>query len=199
MLSVDGDALIMSHTRGFDGAGWVEVISRDAELLGEAGQLCKVIGVEAGRVTVDPAPNVVLAEGAVVIVRRWDHRASEDVTLAADYAIPVQQAGSSDGWTRLEDGIEVKFELTDERGNVASFHTGDYWLIPARVASGGIEWPEEKKNDGSLTQAALPPQGVVHHYAPLAIISVSDKKVDPANVSDCRRRFERMPDLQRKT
>lgn len=37
-----------------------------------------------------------------------------------------------------------------------------YWLIPARVASGKVEWPQQ---DGEAV--LLPARGIRHHYAPL--------------------------------
>jgi hypothetical protein len=48
--------------------------------------------------------------------------------------------------------------------------SGDYWLIPARVATGDVEWPT------SVTGQPIPepPKGVHYHYALLA-------DVDPAN------------------
>ena len=54
---------------------------------------------------------------------------------------------------------------------VNQYRTGDYWLIPARVATGNIEWPTK---DGE--PLALDPHGVKHHYTPLAIVK-SDHSV----------------------
>jgi len=38
-------------------------------------------------------------------------------------------------WTLLEDGIEVQFEA-------GTYLPGDYWLIPARSATGDVDWPK---------------------------------------------------------
>ena len=46
------------------------------------------------------------------------------------------------------------------------YQTGDYWLIPARIATGDIEWPKDKEENPK----ALLPHGVVRHYGPLAFI-----------------------------
>jgi len=54
------------------------------------------------------------------------------------------------------------------QGGKNTYRTGDYWLIPARTATGNVEWPDGK---------ALPPKGVDHHYAPLARIEVLDKSI----------------------
>ena len=55
---------------------------------------------------------------------------------------------------------------------------GDYWTIPARVATGGILWP----TTGGAPDA-VEPQGVQHHYAPLARVGDGD------NLTDLRRSF----------
>jgi hypothetical protein len=47
------------------------------------------------------------------------------------------------------------------------YRTGDYWLIPARVATNDIEWP-------SVTEGVLP-HGIEHHYAPLAILTKDNR------------------------
>lgn len=82
------------------------------------------------------------------------------------------------GWLELEDGVQVQFALPpDSDPPAAQFRTGDYWLIPARVATGDVEWPRETVPNATGAAAtaavALPPDGVTHHYAPLARISVA--------------------------
>jgi hypothetical protein len=67
-----------------------------------------------------------------------------------------------------------------------TYRTGDYWLIPARTATGDVEWPKERDEEGNPIPEALPPHGIEHHYAPLAIISVNG---DGVAVEDCRCRF----------
>ena len=113
------------------------------------------------------------------LLRRWDQRqgdpAAGGLTLGADNGalIPSSAAGQ-DGWLELEDGVEIQF--VDPHNSV--YRTGDYWLIPARVATGDVEWPSETVDTGQgniVTQKVfLPPLGVVHHYAPLAVITVTD-------------------------
>ncbi|MEV6315823.1 DUF6519 domain-containing protein [Streptomyces sp. NPDC051776] len=61
-------------------------------------------------------------------------------------------------WLPLEDGIEVYFAAE------GTYRTGDYWLIPARTATGAAEWPVNAARK-PLLQAPL---GVQAHYAPLA-------------------------------
>ena len=64
------------------------------------------------------------------------------------------------------------------------YRTGDYWLIPARTATGDVEWPRNDKKE----PIAVEPHGVEHHYAPLAYaILNSDGKVDNDKIADLRR------------
>jgi Family of unknown function (DUF6519) len=56
-------------------------------------------------------------------------------------------------WIDLEDGVQIQFSAGGE------YRTGDYWLIPARVATGNVEWPQ----DDDLNPQPLPPHGIEHH------------------------------------
>jgi len=58
----------------------------------------------------------------------------------------------------LESGVRIQFQQ-------GSFRPGDYWLIPARTATGDVEWPGPPEDP-----APLLPHGVEHHYAPLALV-----------------------------
>jgi hypothetical protein len=90
----------------------------------------------------------------------------------------VEGQGESEGnkitenWMTLEDGVQIQFQKRDTPNQ---YRTGDYWLIPARTATGDVEWPLSKTHSGQ--HVALPPHGVEHHSAPLAIIQYSDGKV----------------------
>jgi hypothetical protein len=108
--------------------------------------------------------------GGARLLRRWDHQPPDDAPEDV-FDLPIMQS-RDDLWLDLEDGVQIQFP----RGG--NYRPGDYWLIPARVASGRVLWPEE---DGE----PLPrqPDGVEHHFAPLAIVSVS---ADGAQASSCR-------------
>jgi len=71
----------------------------------------------------------------------------------------------------------------------AQYRTGDYWLIPARVSTGDVEWPlVPNPNDVSkLIRELLPPHGVEHHYAPLAAVTLVGGNV--TDVVDLRHKF----------
>ena len=118
------------------------------------------------------------------ILRRWDRStwaAAGASGVADDGAILVHEDPGDTIWLGLERGIEVQFK--PPAGGDSVYRSGDFWLIPARVETADIRWP----HSGQQQPVALPPQGVVHHYAPLAVI------LEGANggvrAADCRCRF----------
>lgn len=151
---------------GLKAKDWVEVIDDDSILCGEPGKLVQIIYVNSDdlTVTVNVNAGTTLPEGGAdvykakhLILRRWDHN-------TGDAGIPVTNKGLID----LEDGIQIQFP--NDNG---VYQTGDYWLIPARTATDEIEWPEDEDNDPKK----MLPHGVIHHYAPLAIIKMDDGKL----------------------
>ena len=64
------------------------------------------------------------------------------------------------------------------------YATGDYWLIPARVAGNGqLDWPM-----AGAAPAALPPRGR-HHYAVLGVTG------DNGSYDECCCRFDSLCQL----
>ena len=64
-------------------------------------------------------------------------------------------------WNDLEDGIQCQF-------SDGVYHSGDYWLIPARTATAEVEWPPYAvPNSAPVPQ---PPLGIHHHYCRLALL-----------------------------
>jgi hypothetical protein len=119
------------------------------------------------------------------LLRRWDQQAGDPtaggVALAAG-AMPVPSAAGQ--WMDLEDGVQVLFDEVNE----ATYRTGDYWLIPARVATGNVVWPLEAGTGQQLVPVARPPDGIDHHYAPLAIVtSIGDGAVPGIELCAARR------------
>jgi hypothetical protein len=94
----------------------------------------------------------------------------------------------------LEDGIEIQFPQAIAGSAAAKYRHGDYWLIPARVATGNIEWPQVTDSKGEKSPASLPPHGVEHHYAPLAVLTpgAGANKLAPF---DLRRVFQPVPKI----
>ena len=73
-----------------------------------------------------------------------------------------------------------------------SYRTGDYWLIPARTATGELEWPPYEVPN--LNPQPQPRLGIEHHYCRLALIRVQDGVIDK-DVTDCRQIFPPLTEL----
>jgi len=150
-------------TSGFASGQWVEVSDDAHELNGLPGQLVQIDHIDkAGRIiSVKTAvTGIDINRGAKL--RRWDGAS------ATGFAVAVP--ATNDGFTALEDGVEVKFAT-------GTYATGDYWLIPARTATGNVEWP---------FTAPQPPRGIAHHLTRLAVATLAG---DTLSVVDCRRFF----------
>lgn len=181
----NGDRLIVSglrdFSRWFKPGDWVEITHDTLEFNGLPGTLVRLAGVEGETLTIDPyttsgdipEPGDMFENLPIrnLKVRGWDHTQPED-DLLIDGAIPIEEGQ----WLDLEDGVLIKFEP----GNpAADYRTGDYWLIPARVATGDVEWPQQTvpdTNDPTKTveePRPMPPNGVDHHFAPLAAVTLA--------------------------
>jgi len=104
------------------------------------------------------------------LLRRWDHQEiakSQGSSPLQNGALPISEGtGEGGGWLPLEDGIRIQFQPG------ATYRRGDYWLIPARTATGDVEWPGTAgKSD------PVQPHGVDHHFAPLAFVTVDAGKL----------------------
>ena len=55
-----------------------------------------------------------------------------------DGAAVLKEGEGNNIWLALEDGLRIQFHKSSP-ANV--YRPGDYWLVPARVATGGIIWP----------------------------------------------------------
>ena len=81
-------------------------------------------------------------------MRRWDQTTGADRRRHQGHGVRQTIA--------LEDGVKVKLDLADPDGRV---RTGDWWVFAARAATASVE-----------ELNAVPPRGVRHHYARLAIV-----------------------------
>jgi hypothetical protein len=117
-------------------------------------------------------------------LRRWDQKSGDSkrggLTLRDGAALIVEGTAES-GWVTLEDGVQIQFQKTDPPSH---FATGDYWLIPARTATGDVIWPQ--RND---RPAAVRPRGPEHHFAPLALVEF-DREGQLKTVGDCRSKIK---------
>ena len=87
------------------------------------------------------------------------------------------QTAAADGFIDLENGIQVQFDQG------AVYTAGDYWLIPARTITADIDWPGPPD-----APDAKPPDGVRHHYTPLAVLTTPDGQSWQL-LDDCRPKF----------
>ena len=136
-LGTSGNDLQVSHARGFEAGNWVELSDDTQELQGRPGVLVKLMKVEGDTLSVDPAtvsPGATLdwtIRGPNPKVRRWDQIDNESTTLK-NGAVPITEGTDTVPlWLNLEDGVQIAFPTGD-----GDYHTGDYWLIPAREATG---------------------------------------------------------------
>lgn len=170
---------------------WVELVDDYYELSDGAEALLQVTNVDPIDMVVTlsgtPATTRTDKEGRTIernnqLLRRWDHKAGDKriggLELKDGAALIKERTGSSGNWLVLEDGVQIQFE---PNGN---YRTGDYWLIPARTATGDVEWPGEVGEP-----EALPPHGIEHYYAPLARINVAVNG-DVTVAADLRRKFD---------
>ena len=117
-------------------------------------------------------------------LRRWDHRAGDPKRGGLelrDGAAILREGEGNNGWLSLEKGLRVQFHKSTPANR---YRAGDYWLIPARVATGGVLWPHEHGKP-----KAVAPHGVQHHYAPLAMVSFDANGVLETQ-GDCRPKFK---------
>jgi hypothetical protein len=177
---------------------WVEVQDDDYVLRNNgAGNLLRVQAIDRTSMTVTlsgaPDTNVGADPSEHPLLRRWDHKEGDPteggLQLAGDGAALIIE-GSDGGWLSLEDGVQIQFQ----HGSPAnSYRTGDYWLIPARTATADVEWPKEPAKDSSgnpvTVPIALPPAGVQHHYAPLAVVTLANGTITGLP-TECRKKFE---------
>jgi hypothetical protein len=162
----------------FEVGQWVELSDDARELNGLPGHLAQIEAVDEGTSTITlraapaPFPGDVAPEDPArhLKLRRWDGAG----------AVKTNAPAPSEGYADLEDGVQVRFEA-------GTYHTGDYWSIPARTAtadaqSGTIEWPQEGSEP-----AARPPLGIEHHYCRLGILTSDGAKLTLQE--DCRGLF----------
>jgi nitrous oxidase accessory protein NosD len=150
---------------GFARGQWVEILDDALELNGLPGELVEIDDLTTdadGRPVIllatTPTPLAPVAEFPDGVnpdrhpkLRRWDQSGTD----ATANGVPI-----STDWIPLEGGIQVQF-------SDGTYKTGDYWLIPARTATGQIEWFQTDEP----TPSPIPqlPLGIQHHYCRLAI------------------------------
>ncbi len=168
---------------GFRDDDWIELFDERSDLTDHRGTLLQVARSpnEDGGITIKAATPVPAIDLSLrPRIRRWDQRETPAGPDISD-GVPMASAAPG-GWISLEDGLQVTFAAGDYR-------SGDYWLIPARTAvdaeTGNIEWPVS--NTTPPLPLPLPPHGVDHAYAPLALVDSTGSTLKIR--SDCRHKF----------
>jgi hypothetical protein len=165
---------------------WVEVLSDDTVRRDRPAPLASVELIDRDARTVELKADALPTyenNAQHPFLRRWDQRDPTRVSSADPTTPDVDEVSLDDGavpidlrWIELEDGIQVQF-------SEGTYRSGDYWLIPARTATGDILWPTEPDANGDLVASMRRPRGVERHAAPLAIVKA-------AGVTECRNCFE---------
>ena len=163
------DSLGPDTNLGFSIGQWVEITS-DAEEFGQPpnqpGSLYQIANISRENLCVTMQQSVApISQTLNPRMRRWDQIDSATIS-----GVPLSSA-----LIPLENGIEVQFSS-------GYYVAGDYWLIPARTATGSIEWPP-CESDGATFQ---PPAFIQVYEAPLACITLVNGE---AFSQDCRRKF----------
>lgn len=170
VLEFGSDRLVIARASksGFPPGTWVEPEDEVTARCGYASPLMRIESVEGDSLTTSP-PWPLAHPGSASWIRRWDQGEAGDPGQSGAVALMEGL------WIDLDDGIQIAF---NEGGD---YRPGDHWLIPARTAVHGIEWPAD-----SGVPSSKPPTGVEHHRAPLAQLEIRrDGTVDVAK--DLRR------------
>jgi len=154
---------------------WVEIVDEESTFKAEPHPLAQIdkIGPGANEITLQTSATA-FANLSGLKLRRWDQGGTDakDTGLRANLA----------NWIDLEGGIQVNFLAGD-------YHAGDYWLIPARAATGRIEWPDDPVN-GPAPQL---PRGIKHHFCRLALVESTAGKLK--FIADCRKKFPSLTEI----
>ncbi len=207
---VDGTITISLDNLGRDDSrftlakgDWVELLTLSSSLTQTPGQMLRVSKVDYTSMQVvltfpegTVAPSIAASDTVPpFLLRRWDFHGGDPkqggLTIARDGAAKIIEG---DKPLQLEYGIQITFTRTSQSTDQSdAYRTGDYWLIPARTATGAIQWP--RNDTGPL---ALLPKGIAHHYAPLALVTLTGDGTIEAksdNITDLRSTFKWLTEL----
>lgn len=169
---VRGNTVTLDHLGrderfGLEVGDWVELVDDASVLRGEVSPLLKVVEIDRFELEVKLSGNAPESidgdQNKHPLLRRWDHQKGDPATggleIANDGAATVVESGLN--WLNLEDGVQIRFSHPG-----ANYHSGSYWTITARTATGDVElrFRGEVPEDDEVEHPRL------HHYAPLAIV-----------------------------
>jgi hypothetical protein len=181
-ITVDGDTITADDLGkddklGFAGGQWVEIVDDISALDGQPNNLFQIKAPNLSTREIRTDASIAMFSGMPGLqLRRWDHTNPTATTAG----VPM-----TTGWVDIEDGVQVRFS----DGN---YRAGDYWLIPARTATGDVEWaPFEQP---AVNPLPLPPVGVAHYYCKLALLRINTAGVISV-LDDCREVFPPLTDI----
>ena len=129
-------------------------------------------------------------------VRRWDHAGDP----AWGGGLPVIESTEDKPHPiELEKGIFITFwknedsPYDEDQDGAPDYRYGknDWWLIPARTATGDIEWPPSEEDPDKPKKCGPMRDGC--WYAPLALIEKNDDgEITDTEIYDTRRQFIKM-------
>jgi hypothetical protein len=196
VVSLQGDTVVLSDlgrdtSRGLQVDDWVEIVADDLVLQGQPGPVRRVKSIHPDELTITLSEGVDQSydEDSTLhpYLRRWDQRRSDGES--ADNVLLVREGSGEDlNWIELEDGVQIQFPRNADTNINNRYRAGDYWLIPARVATGDVLWPKVAVGNRKVAKA-LPPHGIEHHYAPIGVIS-NDGTQKVVLEHDLRRKFK---------
>jgi hypothetical protein len=182
ITSVSGNNVVVldvgpDDVLGFASGQWVEIVDDASDLGGVPGSLFQIDAVDKTGLTISLKTTPPTVDPTLhPKLRRWDQTSATDLSAG----VPV-----ATGWLPLEDGIQVQFPG-------GTYRTGDYWLIPARTATGDIEWPPYALPN--TNPQAQPPRGIKHHYSCLGLVQL-DGKGGLNVIQDCRKLFPPLTEI----
>src|SRR5262245_60242914 len=163
---------------GFAGGQWVEIVDDESTLKSAPHALGQIDKIDPASLEITLKTSVAsLANRPGLKLRRWDQSGNNATSGGVSAALA--------NWIDLEGGIQVQFSASGE------YRAGDYWLIPARTATGEIEWPPYQVPN--TNPSAEPPKGIRHHFCKLAIVEVKGGTVSVKE--DCRKKFPTLTEI----
>jgi hypothetical protein len=166
-VKLNGTELTVDNPRGLSEGKWLELTNNNQELRGYSGLLIKIKRIECDTVTLD-ITGAINTPSDVPPGEVWPTKAR--LWESGQISITESSGNFDKDWHKLENGIQIQFQPSTPANQ---YRSGDYWLIPARISTGDVEWPGEIGKP-----EPLPPHGVEHHYAPLAIIKITATEVN---------------------
>ena len=161
---------------GFANGQWVEIVDDESTLKNTPRKLIQILSVDPAEpaITLASSTGVPTTVSSGMKLRRWDQSVA---AAGADGVAAIP------GWIEMEDGIQLMF-------SEGTYRAGDYWLIPARTATGDVEWPPYEIPN--LLPLQQPPLGIHHHYCKIAILHVQGGII---SVEDCRPLFPSLTEI----